>query len=76
MPSIIAVVSVSSHVMLKAVGIFIRMSFVAVMAGVASSVIVIVEMSVVESPTANVWLAAEEIVGTEVDAALKVATVA
>ena len=63
-PPIVAVVSVSSQVILNVEGIRMRMSLAAVISGLAVlSVIVIVSMAVVLSPTVKLWFAAEEITG-------------
>ena len=65
-PPIVAVASDVSQTILKAAGIRIRILPAVFIEGLASSsVIVIVDISVAESPTSNCWFAALDMVGFE-----------
>ena len=66
LPVIEAVVSAVFQVMLNVAGIRMRMSLVAVMLGVAASVIVIALIAVGAWPTRKTWSAADAIVGATI----------
>ena len=62
LPVIVAVVSAVFQVMLNVEGMRMRMSFAALMVGVAASLTVIGLIAVGGCPTPNVWFAAEAMV--------------
>ena len=63
LPVSVAAVSPVFHVMVSVAGIRIRMSFAAVMPGVAASVTVIAAIAVAPWPTTKTWFAADAMVG-------------
>ena len=63
LPVIVAAVTPEFHVMLNVAGMRIRMSFAAVMLGVAASVTLIGLIAVEACPPTNTWFAADAIVG-------------